>query len=447
MRGERRIFYRVGGSGVGPVIAYNGGSWAKGLRGEGAEKAGKERGAVSGSDKGDDGWGVLHNSMMEVFRLGGSLIEEKSGTGQGEGVSGEKTIRVALDATAIGRGKTGNETYLRGVLEGWGQVGPEGIELTPIVSEEGEVVEGWKGAYEKASRTGFLRRHLVELPRARAELKADLYHGVYWMRPWEKGPYVLTVHDISFAVHPEWFRPGEAIFYTRMVRRAAERARKVITVSEFCRAEIMERWDLPADQVEATYEAARKVYRPAKKKVLGPPTLLFVSAIHPRKNLGRLIRVWERLRAGRFPDLRLRVVGPAGWLAGGDLGELKKAVAKGGAIWEGAKTEEGLRQAYCESTMLVYPSLYEGFGLPPLEAMACGCPVACAKAGSLPEVCGGAAEYFDPRSEEEMMSAVGLVLGSEERREALRKAGMVRAAEFSWERMAEETGEIYRRVS
>jgi glycosyltransferase involved in cell wall biosynthesis len=97
--------------------------------------------------------------------------------------------------------------------------------------------------------------------------------------------------------------------------------------------------------------------------------------------------------------------------------------------------------------MLVYPSLYEGFGLPPLEAMACGCPVVCAKAGSLPEVCGGAAEYFDPRSEEEMMSAVGLVLVSEERREGLRKAGIVRAAEFSWERMAEETGEIYRRVA
>jgi glycosyltransferase involved in cell wall biosynthesis len=129
------------------------------------------------------------------------------------------------------------------------------------------------------------------------------------------------------------------------------------------------------------------------------------------------------------------------------LGELKRAVAKGGAVWEGSKTEEELRQVYCESTMLVYPSLYEGFGLPPLEAMACGCPVVCAKAGSLPEVCGGAAEYFDPRSEEEMMAAVGLVLGSEERREGLRRAGLLRAAEFSWERMAEETAEIYRRVS
>lgn len=387
--------------------------------------------------------------------MGGSLIEEKSGTGQGEGVSGEKTIRVALDATAIGRGKTGNETYLRGLLEGWSEAKPEGVELMPILSGSsfapnlagsGGASKDLHAQSKQIASSGFCKRHLCDLPLARTELKADLYHGVYWMRPWEKGPYVLTVHDISFAVHPEWFRPGEAMFYTRMVRRAAERARKVITVSEFCRAEMMERWDLPADQVEATYEAARKVYRPAKKKASGPPTLLFVSAIHPRKNLGRLIRVWERLRAGRFPDLRLRVVGPAGWLAGGDLGELKRAVAKGGAVWEGAKTEEELRQAYCESTMLVYPSLYEGFGLPPLEAMACGCPVVCAKAGSLPEVCGGAAEYFDPRSEEEMMSAVGLVLGSEERREGLRKAGMVRAAEFSWERMAEETAGIYRRA-
>ena len=231
--------------------------------------------------------------------MGGSLIEEKSGKGRVRDVSGEKSIRVALDATAIGRGKTGNETYLRGLLEGWEKVKPEGIDLRPILSEPSfapklACSEGASKRVHAQSKqignAGFFKRHLWDLPQARGELKADLYHGVYWMRPWEWGPYVLTVHDISFAVHPEWFRPGEAMFYTRMVRRAAERARKVITVSEFCRAEIMERWDLPADQVEATYEAARKVYRPAKKKASGAPTLLFVSAIHPRKNLGRLPR-------------------------------------------------------------------------------------------------------------------------------------------------------------
>ena len=388
--------------------------------------------------------------------MGGSLIEEKSGKGRVRAVSGEKPIRVALDATAIGRGKTGNETYLRGLLEGWEKVKPEGIELQPILSQPSldPNLAGSEGASKRVhaqskqiANSGFFKRHLWDLPQARAELKADLYHGVYWMRPWERGPYVLTVHDISFAVHPEWFRAGEAKFYTTMIRRAAERARKVITVSEFCRMEMMERWDLPADQVEATYEAARKVFQPGKKKVGGPPTLLFVSAIHPRKNLGRLIRVWERLKEGRFPDLRLRVVGPAGWSAGAEVRQLREAVAKGGAIWEGVQTEEELRQAYTSCTMLVYPSLYEGFGLPPVEAMACGCPVVCANAGSLPEICEGAAEYFDPRSEEEMMSAVGLVLGSEERREGLRRAGLARAAEFSWERMAEETGEIYRRVS
>ena len=208
-------------------------------------------------------------------------------------MSGKKTVRVALDATAIGRGKTGNETYLRGLLEGWEKVRPEGIEILPIFSVpsvapsplRGGAMEGWQAQSGQIADSGFFRRHLMGLPKARTELKADLYHGVYWMRPWEKGPYVLTVHDISFAVHPEWFRPGEAMFYTRMVRRAAERARKVITVSEFCRSEIMERWDLPADQVEATYEAARKVYRPVKKKASGAPTLLFVSAIHPRNCL------------------------------------------------------------------------------------------------------------------------------------------------------------------
>jgi len=257
---------------------------------------------------------------------------------------------------------------------------------------------------------------------------------------------VLTVHDISFAVHPEWFRPGEALFYTTLIRSAARKARKVITVSEFCRTEIAEKWDIPADRIETTYEAARSLFKLGKKKRSGPPTILFVSAIHPRKNLGRLIRVWERLRADRFPDLRLKVVGPAGWSAGADLRALKSAVAKGGAEWLGSQSDEQLKEAYQTATMLVYPSLYEGFGLPPLEAMACGCPVVCSKTASLPEVCGEAAEYFDPTSEEDISAKISYLLGNEERREELSRAGMAKAKEYSWARMAEESSTIYRRA-
>jgi len=360
-------------------------------------------------------------------------------------VSG-KPIKVALDATAIGRGKTGNETYLTGLLEGWNEAKPEGVELCPIFGAQGAIDWPRRNAALQNGRAGFFRRHLVDLPKACSGLKADLYHGVYWMRPWEKGAYVLTVHDISFEVHPEWFRPGEAWFYRTLVRRAAERARKVITVSEFCRNEIMERWGIPADRVETTREAARKMFRPGKKRKAGPPSLLFVSAIHPRKNLRRLIRVWRRLREGRFPDLELKVVGPAGWSAGGDLRALREAEAGGGAKWAGPHTDEQLRQAYQEATLLVYPSLYEGFGLPPLEAMASGCPVVSSNAGSLPEVCGEAAEYFNPTSEEEMAAKIALILESPARQEELRVGGVERAGTFSWEKMAEETADIYRRA-
>ena len=362
------------------------------------------------------------------------------------GVSGQKKIRVALDATAIGRGKTGNETYLTGLLEGWKEAKPEGVEICPIFSAQGPVDWPRRSAALQNGQAGFFRRHLVDLPKACSELKADLYHGVYWMRPWEREPYVLTVHDISFEVHPEWFRPGEAWFYRTLVRGAAQRARKVITVSEFCRNEIMERWGIPADRVETTHEAARNIFRAGKKRKAGPPSLLFVSAIHPRKNLGRLIRVWRRLREGRFPDLELRVIGPAGWSAGSDVRALREAEAGGGAKWLGPHTDEELKQAYQEATLLVYPSLYEGFGLPPVEAMASGCPVVCSNAGSLPEVCGEAAEYFDPSSEEEMAAKIGLVLGSASRQEDLRLKGMARAGLYSWEKMAEETADIYRRA-
>lgn len=355
-------------------------------------------------------------------------------------------IRVALDATALGRGKTGNETYLAGLLEGWKEAKPEGVEIVPIFGQGSW--EGWPQglASRQIPEAGFFKRHLFELPRARRDFRPDLYHGVYWMRPWEKEPFVLTVHDISFAVHPEWFRPGEALFYTTLVKAAARRARKVITVSEFCRTEIAEKWDIPADRIETTHEASRSLFQPGKKKRGGPPTLLFVSAIHPRKNLDRLIRVWLRLRKDRFPELRLKVIGPAGWSAGSVLRALREAVAKGGAEWLGPQSGVQLQAAYQTATLLVYPSLYEGFGLPPLEAMASGCPVACARTAALPEVCGEAAEYFDPTSEEEMAAKITYLLGSEERREELSRAGLAKAAEYSWEKMAEETSAIYRRA-
>ena len=114
--------------------------------------------------------------------------------------------------------------------------------------------------------------------------------------------------------------------------------------------------------------------------------------------------------------------------------------------WLGAQTDAELKEAYQTATMLVYPSLYEGFGLPPLEAMACGCPVVCSKTASLPEVCGEAAEYFDPTSEEEMAAKIAYLLGNDVRRQELGQAGIAKAAEYLWERMAEETAAVYRRA-
>lgn len=354
-------------------------------------------------------------------------------------------IRVALDATAIGRGKTGNETYLTGLLEGWHEAGPEGVEILPIFSKAGPSSPPHAGAH--IPRCGFLQRHLIALPMARQDLRADLYHAVYWVRPWEKNPFVLTVHDLSFLENPSWYPPGQAWFYNRMVGHSAKRARKVITVSEFCRAEIAERWDIPADRIETTYEAARSLFQPGKKKRSGPPVILFVSSIHPRKNLIRLIRAWERLRASRYADLQLKVVGPAGWSAHADLRALRAAVGRGGVEWLGALTEEQLKEAYQTATMLVYPSLYEGFGLPPIEAMACGCPVACSKTASLPEICGEAAEYFDPTSEEDILTKISYLLENQDRRDELSRAGVAKAAEYSWGRMAEETAAVYRRAA
>ena len=264
-------------------------------------------------------------------------------------------------------------------------------------------------------------------------------------------PCVVTVHDLSFTRRPELFGVRDRLLLGGLVPGSVRRARRVIAVSEFTRDDLIDRYDLPPEQVVAIPNGVAERFRPDPEAAeaararfgLERPFALFVGALQPRKNATTLVEAFSRLTAAH-PELELVI-------AGGDRGGLEavqtRIVAYG--LEErvrllGHVPEAQLPGLYGAAALLVFPSLYEGFGLPALEAMACGTPVCASSTTGLGEAVGEAGVTFDPSSPEQIAASMAMVLESEALAGRLREAGIARAARFTWRRSAEATAEVYR---
>jgi alpha-1,3-rhamnosyl/mannosyltransferase len=240
---------------------------------------------------------------------------------------------------------------------------------------------------------------------------------------------VVTIHDLAFEAHPDDFRPRTRHKLRLLARRAAHSAQLVICVSEFTRQDVCARWALPLERTRVVHSA------PALPVGSAPPPpgpyLLAVGALRAKKNLRRLVGAFARLRAEGLPH---RLV-----LAGPDAGE-GAALRAPGVELVGALDDVRLDALMRGADALVHPSLYEGFGLAPLEAMARGVPVALARATALPEAGEDAAVYFDPLDEADIAAAVRRVLAE---REDYARRGRERVARLSWERTAQATLAVY----
>jgi glycosyltransferase involved in cell wall biosynthesis len=251
---------------------------------------------------------------------------------------------------------------------------------------------------------------------------------------------VVTIHDLAALERPEGFAPSYARWYRWLLPRLARRAAAVVTVSEHSRGRLAEVCGLDAATIRVVPNAADARFAPQPPEAVarlrarrGLPAdyVLVVGSLEPRKNLGRLLAAWERL-APRYPGLALVVAGA------GD-GTVFRGVGRRGAPavrWLGHVGDDELPALYSGARCFVYPSLYEGFGLPVLEAMACGAPVVCADATSLPEVAGDAALLVDAREPEAIDAGLARVLDDAELAASLRARGVARAAGFSWDRSA-----------
>jgi glycosyltransferase involved in cell wall biosynthesis len=303
---------------------------------------------------------------------------------------------------------------------------------------------------------GPLGRHWwsVGLPRYASRRGFALFHGTNYEVPlWNPCARVVTVHDLSLLLLPETHE-------ARRVRRARARlplmaraADACITPTESVRREVCERLRLAPSKVFAVPEAARPCFRPLafeategerRRLGVGDDFLLAVGTVEPRKNLPALVRAFEEVaRANPSGRLQLVVAGNRGWLSGPLFEGLERSPFRDRVLFTGYVADETLRALYSSCRAFVYPSLYEGFGLPPLEAMACGAPVVASRISSLMEVTGGAALLFDPKDSGELARLLLRLLGDEGARRELSAAGLRRASEFSWGRTARETLEVY----
>jgi glycosyltransferase involved in cell wall biosynthesis len=247
--------------------------------------------------------------------------------------------------------------------------------------------------------------------------------------PVDRPPAATTVLDIQHEVYPQFFSRAELVYRKAVYGWTVRRSRIVITISEHARQALIERLGLSPERVQAIHFGVDHTrFRPDGRE--RQPFLLYPANRWPHKNHDRLFEAFALVRRER-PDLRLVLTGA------GHEGK----PAPDGVEARGRVSPEELLELYRTAAALVFPSLYEGFGQPPLEAMACGCPVAVSRVASLPEVCGDAAEYFDPESPEEMAAAVIRALSGERV-----ERGLARARLFTWEECARRHDEVYREL-
>ena len=298
-------------------------------------------------------------------------------------------------------------------------------------------------------------------PVALRRAKIDLYHALAFVAPvMMPYPFVMTVYDLSFKRFPEAFKPLNRLYLNTFTAQSAKRARAIITISESTRQDVIGYFQVAPEKVQTIYCGVDKVYRPlpaanieAFKAQQGLPErfILFVGTLEPRKNVAALIEAyaaWRRRvatqRAGQIP--KLFIGGGKGWYYGQVFSLVQSLGLADEVIFPGYLPQADLPMWYNAATIFVYPSLFEGFGLPVLEAMACGTPVITSQASSLPEVTGKAGMLVDPTDIDSLSHMLERVFNDQTLRDTLRQKGLAQSANFSWNKTAAETLEVYRRT-
>jgi glycosyltransferase involved in cell wall biosynthesis len=282
----------------------------------------------------------------------------------------------------------------------------------------------------------------------------DVLHSPNMTTPrLKKARLVVTIHDLSYLVYPEFHTRANVRFSKQQTTMAAKYAAKIIAVSHHTKKDLINYYSIPEERIHVIYEAARKTYYPERdinfiqsslmRLNIYKNFILFVGSLEPRKNVTTLIKAYAEYLKADSDQYLLVIAGGRGWLNDEIYALVTELGLQRHVRFLGYVQESDLRCLYSVAKVFVYPSVYEGFGLPPLEAMACGAPVITSQTSSLPEVVGDAAILIDPYSVEELLHAIRTVLLYDDLRLQLRRKSLERAKLFSWMRTAQETLAVY----
>ncbi len=367
-------------------------------------------------------------------------------------------MRLAFDGTTLRPERTGVGYYTEHLLQHLAAEGPQDeivvvsnrpVETTrPLPSHVRVVTSGWR-----LPRIVWMQ---TQAPRLLKALQPDVVHFTNGIVPIASPvPVVVTIHDMSLTLYPGYHPARRVLLNRPLVNLATRRADAIITVSESAKRDIVRSYGLLPERVHVVHEAAAPSFRPIhdlaeltrvrRRYGLSDRFILYVGTIEPRKNLPKLIEAFaQRRRRGDLSHHQLVCAGPYGWLSRDIDGLVDRLGVSESVLFTGYVPFEDLAALYNLAEMFVFPSIYEGFGLPVIEAMACGTPVITGRVAALDEVAGGAVEHVEALEADAIGEALVRVARDRERRHDLARAGLQRALAFSWARAARETCEVYR---
>ena len=343
---------------------------------------------------------------------------------------------VVLDADVLGRRRTGDESYVSALLGELAKL-ETGLRLAAVTRRPELVPDGIDAV--RLDATSQILRMGVGMPRLLRRLAPSLVHFQHVVAPGCPSPAVVTIHDLSFERHPELMSRRDRLVFRTMVPRSVKRAARVLAVSEWTKRDIVEHYGIDENKIVVTPNGVDELFAPNGARPAGTPYALFVGTLQPRKD------PIAALEAVALVDRELRLV-----LVGPDKGSEREARRAASRLGLETRTEfaghvekHELAKLYRGAECLVFPSRYEGFGLPLVEAMASGTPVVAAASGSIPEVAGDAAILVPPGDPSALAGGIERAIADRDR---LVRAGLERAGRFSWAETARRTLALYREL-
>lgn len=380
----------------------------------------------------------------------------------GAAIKGDGLMTVYIDVSAAVNSRAGLGRYTRSLANA--MIGEMDTPPTLFYNRTGnaQVFPEWNRIPQRSITMGYKpwrmmvwQGQLTRMSFKRLVPGATLFHATeHLLMPLGSTPTVMTVHDLIFKLFPQHHKRLNYWYLNLAMPLFVKRADAIIAVSQATKNDLIRHYGTPDRKITVVHEAAAphfrvvsdsEVNRVRAKYHLPDRFLLAVGTIEPRKNLSRLVDCLARLRR-KYRDLGLVVVGAKGWMYGDFFAKIEEVGLQDAVILPGFVSDDDLPAVFRAATVYVMASLYEGAGLPVLEAMACGVPVVSSRESSMPELGADVARYFNPQDIDNMTAVLDMVLADKNLRVEMAATGPVRAARFSWERAARETMGVYRSV-